>query len=1032
MPGSRSVDHIVHYPAKHCRVLGMPGTGKTRLLIDRFKALSHDAPDRPSFIITYSREQLQRITEAVLEAGTGHAGVPPVMTHFMLAREVLSASGNLVPRILEALEERLLVERIVKDHATKLKSHYRRISDSERFQRELLGVFHFLLQNDVVGERLDRVACQTARGALHDVIVLYRAFVAAVTAENAATFYDISWNAARSVESLPAGSPLRNAHVLLVDDFQDIDAGQFALLCALAPPNGETVLNVAGDPLGAYFASRGTSARWLVDVFPSVYEAETFTLDRRCLGDTSLHDVLDVLAGELPGGSAPRDRSSAPPSDWGPLFDASASPAPANHTDDALFEVRVVDDEVAEVYAAAEFAHELLTSGKHTPSDIAVITNEKARYEPMLGAAFLQRGVPLDTGRPVHGTFRGFVHALLKLLVAPHDSVAMQSLVTSPFFAYFRHSGEGVDERNFDAPSVQEAMRKYAKEHAGLMRSQPVSEWIPYIVSGCVSPACAAWVSETGDESIYSFLSTLRERWAVYATIAERTHSQISIASFLKKSGLFRLQSMTPAPSRHEVGFYSSREVKSASFPVVIVMGCSEMLFPSVLQRETILPAGDLQALLDSAFPDDGMRVYEARTPEEHLDEQHQLLYHSLTRATERLVVLSPRSFAGQAHPAPSEALKQAGRIVEAGVRSQAGAAASLPPSIRFARSWVTRPVGAASTTGKGQRPADAGAGLSADAAARLAELSPMGDLWNLSPLEQEQFAVERFPISKTSLENYVKCPRRFFYTKVLRVREEESGALTVGKIFHEALSTLAESAGTRREFHAGATDDRIREAVDEQIEKDRKVVPQSLFGEALRFYLYLMIKAALRIDADTSDDYDITGVEIPLDFEHGGFKFTGRVDIVQTSTAGSTLVDYKSGNFTRMAKTLRERTLDALERPERANWQVPIYVWGHRPTADTFPAAFKHLVQMPGGDPFIVTLHVRKSKAEIPAAAASNKRQDQEHSYLLHSEVEAIMERAATHAADIFSARAGFDKTDDVTVCRNCAFNSLCDRRAE
>jgi ATP-dependent exoDNAse (exonuclease V) beta subunit len=645
----------------------------------------------------------------------------------------------------------------------------------------------------------------------------------------------------------------------------------------------------------------------------------------------------------------------------------------------------------------------------------------------------------------VHGTFRGFVHALLKLLAAPNDPVALQSLVTSPFFAYVREDVDGVDERNTDARRLQEAMRKYAREHATLMRSQPLAEWLPFIIRRCVSPACAAYQSDTGDDSPYSFLTTLRERWAVYAELAAATGADISIASFVKKSGLFRLQPAPPAPCKYEVGFYSSREVKSASFPVVIVIGCSEMLFPSALQRDTILPAGDLQALLDEAFPGEGMSVYGARTPEQHLKEQHQLLYHSLTRASERLVVLSPRKFAGQTHPAPSAALKPAvdglGRgpgLSHYGVSRNRGmpapsattggpapSASPIPPAIRFASSWATLPAVTVRDAGK--------KGLSKVAADRLADLSPMGDLWRQPLAAGAPFAVARFPISKTSLESYVKCQRRFFYTKVLRVREEESGALTVGKLFHEVLARLAEPFGTRLEFHVAATDERLREIIDEQIEKDRNIPRQSLIGEALCFYLYVMIKSVLRLDAETSDDYEIAGIETPLDFEYGGFEFTGRADIVQkAATSGYTLVDYKSGNFNKTAKNLRDRTIDALERPERANWQVPIYVWGHGQTSDELPGAFKHLVQTPGRDPFAVTLYVCESEAEVPPSATSRKRDYQGYSYLLRGEVEAIMERAAAYAGEIFEVRNGFDKTDNVVECRSCTFNRLCDRSSE
>lgn len=1003
-----AIERIVKYPAKHLRVLGLPGSGKTRLLIDRYKNLTTSEDATPVFILTYSREQLHRISEAVLDDGSTHEGLPPVLTHFTLAREIIAASGAEPPRIVEGFEEALLVERIVRRSEKTLKSDYRKITSSERFQRELLDLFHLLQQNAIRGESLQRLTAARQPADCRDVLYLYAEFVAALEAERAATFYDVSWIASRACQRLPADHALLRVGVILVDDFQDIDAGQFAVLCNLAPPEGHTALTVFGDPMGAYFGTRGTDARFMTTELPRIYGGETIVLPRRCHATSVIGSTLDALTTEVLGsGAAAFADSSEPPSagTWGPLFDRSD----ANTGSVGL---RVVDDEVAEVYEAAARAHALIASGRFRPCDIAVVTNDKARYEPLLRAAFAQRGVPMETGRPLHGAFRSFVHALLQLVRSAHDDVALQALVTSPFFPYFRAQCLDTDERaDVERYRLYDATREYIRNEGAAMRAKEGVQWLHHIVARSIRPACTAYLEESGDDGIYTFLSRLKESWAEYAGAADAVGAPVDIASFIRKSGLFASRSAAPSPSALEVGFYSCREVKSRTFPAVLVLGCSEMLFPSILRRETIMPAGDLQALLERALPDHHVKVHAARSAAGHLADEYHLLYHSFTRATDVLDVYAPRKFAGQAYPAPS-AVIDATLPASARVESEAGA--RVPPSVRFARAWVRR-------------------GGAVDADVQLRELSPLGRLWNEERDARADFAIDAFPLSKTSLDNYVKCPRRFFYTKVLRVKEEESGALKVGKIFHEVLADLARSNKTKRQFHATATDEKIREAIEREIQKDRSAPPDSLFGASLRFFLYYMTRSALRHDRDTSDDYEIDGVESPLDFTHGGFAFTGRADIVKKPTSGAVVVDYKSGEFKKTGKNLRERTLDALTHPEKANWQVPIYAWGYGAQAKrVLPAAFTHIVQGPGQDPFHVTLHICPREQDAPAQARSRKQDDNAHSYLLESEISEIIDRAATFAGEIFGERAGFERTEDLAQCRQCAFNQLCGRRTD
>jgi len=134
-------------------------------------------------------------------------------------------------------------------------------------------------------------------------------------------------------------------------------------------------------------------------------------------------------------------------------------------------------------------------------------------------------------------------------------------------------------------------------------------------------------------------------------------------------------------------------------------------------------------------------------------------------------------------------------------------------------------------------------------------------------------------------------------------------------------------------------------------------------------------------------------------------------------------LIDYKTGKFDKTGKTLRKKILYALDEPVEANWQVPFYAWAVRSGAGRVPRAFTHVVSPAGEEPFAVTLFMGRSENDIPADALKLK------SYLLEPEIEAIMEKAADIAADIFKPRYRFEKTEDRQACRTCDFKRLCGR---
>ncbi len=1008
---------VVEYPAAHMRVLGPPGSGKTTLLIERYRNLGERGATRRIrkmpveagvFILTYSSESHKRLTDAVFDRNTARLGPPPVVTYSRLAQEIVERSrGRPIPVITE-LEEHLLLQRVIRECESRLRSDLRSICGSERFGQDALEACHILLQNRIAGVALARVKdLASGNPELSDVIVVYDTFRNALESRGVATYYDIAWRAVEFCRGGPCNHPVAKAAAILVEDFQDVDAGQFELLRAIAPPGGAVAVNVFGDPMGSVFARRGTQHGYLMKEFPRLYGGETFFLAARAREGGTPAPTLEALLEETMGEESARHVPVAIDDDGGGAGEERAGTPEARAAGE--FHVEKVRDELDEVYAVAARISALLRTGAHREDEIAIVTNDRRRYEPLLVAAAAQRGIPLETGRVRKRVFGDFIDALLALVESPGDEIASRAILTSPLL---RHLMQGTNASDAPAPHAARIAASTAATGAAENRLAFVDDvrkeidesdprrWMRVVSDRCLRPIAAGISAENGDESLFHDISRYLEWWERYVDAVSAWGGRPSIGSFAALDAILTRRRSTDAAG--SVAFLSCREAKGRYFPAVFVLGCAELLFPSAGRTDNVLPMVALEELLQALSGDGPVEVYRARSAARRLAEEHHLLYVALTRSRAYLHVTAPGMFSGEEYPAPSSALE---RTVPPGAYCSTGTELKTPPQIRFASVW----------TGLESVPATD---------PRLGALSPAASQWHAQADLERPVPIAPFPLSKSSLETYLKCARKFFYQKVLGVPQEESPAATVGLLLHRVMAALGQRFTSRAALVSGATSEMLRRLIDEEIRRMETVGRGSFYDRSLRHHLEAMVTRIIDLERSDGEDRAIAAVEQPLPFSVGPWEFTGRIDrIDETLTGEKFLIDYKTGKFDKTGKTLRKKILYALDEPVEANWQVPFYVWAVRSGADRVPRAFTHVVSPAGEDPFAVTLFMGRGENDIPADALKLK------SYLLEPEIEAIIEKAADIAADIFNPRNRFEKTEDRQACRTCDFKRLCGR---
>jgi hypothetical protein len=147
-------------------------------------------------------------------------------------------------------------------------------------------------------------------------------------------------------------------------------------------------------------------------------------------------------------------------------------------------------------------------------------------------------------------------------------------------------------------------------------------------------------------------------------------------------------------------------------------------------------------------------------------------------------------------------------------------------------------------------------------------------------------------------------------------------------------------------------------------------------------------------------------------------------------------VIDYKTSapnsptSIHKKGISIREHVLGDKD-PNRRYWQIPMYSYGAREGA-RLPELFCYYVVPPGEDYYVAGLYISddpdRHKAEPGDYEAPSRTRP--FDTVSPSELETVMEEVDAVCDEVFSERVGFPRTDDVTRCRSCSFNRVCERR--
>ena len=255
-----------------------------------------------------------------------------------------------------------------------------------------------------------------------------------------------------------------------------------------------------------------------------------------------------------------------------------------------------------------------------------------------------------------------------------------------------------------------------------------------------------------------------------------------------------------------------------------------------------------------------------------------------------------------------------------------------------------------------------------------LTELKSLIDRENFAPLQPDQrFKVDR--VSYTDLETFDTCPLKFYYRKILRMPSPPSPHQLLGQVIHIVLENAGKSMmdGKAAGFEGLIAEFESRWRRIHLNDPDQKERLMQRGRELLDNFAALQSKRPGKPES----------FEEPFEIELPNAKLTGRIDRIDKTPSGLTVIDYKTGkkDDAKLKKDL----------------QLPIYSLACKENFGEYPSSLIFMFLRDG------TIHEDSFEPEALEA--------------IRAEIEDRIEKI--NSSD-FTATPGYD-------CRYCDFRRIC-----
>ncbi|MFP4445480.1 MAG: UvrD-helicase domain-containing protein [Desulfosudaceae bacterium] len=260
---------VAHGPGP-LMIMAGPGSGKTRTITCRMARLLREgqADKRSVAAITFTNRAAGEMKERLADMLGGAADLPQVSTFHAFCLGLLTEENQSPRVILDEADQLRLITGIVRG----ISADGEAPDPSPNRVRDLIG----RLKQNLLGPDADPAPLLRRLGEEIDagqLAAVYRDYQAALARDNACDYEDLIMRVVQRLETdQERRDALRRRYAwIFVDEFQDVNYGQYRLVRLLAPADGNVC--VIGDPDQAIYGFRGSDAaffRQFAQDFPGV------------------------------------------------------------------------------------------------------------------------------------------------------------------------------------------------------------------------------------------------------------------------------------------------------------------------------------------------------------------------------------------------------------------------------------------------------------------------------------------------------------------------------------------------------------------------------------------------------------------------------------------------------------------------------------------------------------------------------------------------------------------------------------------
>ena len=265
-------------------VLAGPGTGKTNVITHRIAHLirNHHVAPQQIFAVTFTNKAAQEMLDRIKELLGQTQGLEVRIHTFhafcvRLLRENAEeiGLGKNFAIFSQETQDEVLIECL-------RELQLNRLSYPPWMLRDIIGAYKIKLEDPAANRDEIRLGDGTVIDdpmEVQNITDLLKAYQSKLASHNALDFDDLIYRSVEALETVPAvrAKYHNNIRFILVDEYQDINAAQYALLQLLSRAPGHNVMVVADGDQSIY-SWRGSDPRYIdrfkKDFNPSVVELE--------------------------------------------------------------------------------------------------------------------------------------------------------------------------------------------------------------------------------------------------------------------------------------------------------------------------------------------------------------------------------------------------------------------------------------------------------------------------------------------------------------------------------------------------------------------------------------------------------------------------------------------------------------------------------------------------------------------------------------------------------------------------------------